>query len=211
MNRRVHSLLLFLLLFSFLHAQNRHNQLIQFSGIVVSVDKDSVRKVPFASIILKSSLRGTISDYYGYFAFVAQPGDTIIFNALGFRENMYFIPDTLSTDKYSLVHVMLKDTTLMQEVTIYPWPSKEAFKKAFLDLNLPSTDLDRAKRNLILAEAKAHMQGMPMDAHANFINTMQQEYNRLYWAGQFPPDNLLNPLAWAQFLQAWKNGTLNFQ
>jgi hypothetical protein len=28
----------------------------------------------------------------------------------------------------------------------------------------------------------------------------------LYYAGGTPPINLFNPIAWAQFLQAWQNG-----
>jgi hypothetical protein len=32
-------------------------------------------------------------------------------------------------------------------------------------------------------------------------------YNdRLYWAGQLPPVSITNPLAWAQFFKALKNG-----
>jgi hypothetical protein len=35
---------------------------------------------------------------------------------------------------------------------------------------------------------------------------MKGEYTRLYHAGQLPPNNLLNPLAWASFIKAWKDG-----
>lgn len=188
--------------------QNQHKQLIQFSGVVV--DKKTLRPIPYTAIMIKNSGHGTICDNNGYFSFVAQPSDTIEFAAIGYKTNSYRIPDTLS-DRYALIHEMDKDTTLLKTVTVYPWPSKEAFRQAFLNLNVPDNDLDRAKKNLVLAQAKAQMEGNPMDAQANFINAMQSEYNKLYYAGQYPPINLLNPLAWANFIQAWKNGSLKVQ
>ena len=43
--------------------QNKDQHLIQFSGIVV--EGDSLRPVPYTSIIVNKSNRGTISDYFG--------------------------------------------------------------------------------------------------------------------------------------------------
>ena len=185
-----------------------HHQLLQFSGIVV--DKNSLKPIPYTVVMVKNSSHGTICDSNGYFSFVAQPSDTIEFASIGYKINTYRVPDTL-TDRYALIHLMDKDTTQLKSITIYPWPSREAFKQAFLSLNLPNSDLDRAKKNLAYAEAKARMEGTPMDAQANFMNTMQAEYNKLYYAGQLPPNNLLNPLSWAKFIQAWKDGSLNIQ
>ncbi|MFT3885764.1 MAG: carboxypeptidase-like regulatory domain-containing protein [Flavobacteriales bacterium] len=69
--------------------------LVQFSGVVVT--GDSLEPVPFASIITKGSFRGTISDVYGYFSFVAQPGDTLQFSAVGFKRGEYVIPTASRT------------------------------------------------------------------------------------------------------------------
>jgi hypothetical protein len=208
---RIIILALCLLSFSFVNAQQKvkHTQLVQFSGMVL--EKQSLQPVPFTAIMIKGTSHGTICDYGGYYSFVAQPGDTVEFSAIGYRQSPYFIPDTLSTDRYSLIHLMDKDTANLKVVTITPWPSREAFVEAFKKLNLPDNDMDRAKRNLALAQKKALMEGFPMDAQASFMNTMQQENNKLYYAGQYPPNNLLNPVAWAQFIQAWKDGSLKVQ
>jgi hypothetical protein len=189
-------------------APAKYKQLIQFSGVVV--DKGTLKRIPYVAMMVKNSNHGTVSDNNGYFSFVAEPSDTVEFAAIGYKTNTCIIPDTL-TDRFALIHLMDMDTATLKSVTIYPWPSKEAFKEAFLNLDLPHGDLDRAKRNLAIAAVKAKMQGMPMDAQANFMNAMQQEYNKLYYAGQLPPNNLLNPLAWANFIQAWKDGDLKVQ
>jgi len=202
-------LALLLLAANFSNAQPKRHQLVSFSGI--ALEKQSLQPVPFTAIIIKGTSHGTICDYSGYYSFVAQPGDTIEFSAIGYKMSPYFIPDTLSTDRYSLIHLMDKDTANLKEVKIYPWPSKESFVEAFKRLDLPDNDMDRAKRNLALAQRKAQMEGFPIDPQSSFMNSMQQENNKLYYAGQYPPNNLLNPIAWAQFIQAWKDGALKVQ
>ncbi len=180
------------------------NNLVQFSGVVVS--DDSLRPLAFTHIIVKGTRRGTVSDYFGFFSFVAEKGDVIVFSSIGFKKSYYRIPDTLSGNRYSLIQVMRKDTVLLSETVIYPWPSPAQFKEAFLNLDPPADDYDRAINNLELARLKELGKQMPMDGSMNYRNYMESVSNRLYYAGQLPPNNLLNPIAWAQFIKAWKNG-----
>lgn len=184
--------------------KNVKNRLVQFSGVVV--EGDSLRPVPYASVIVKNTNRGTISDYFGYFSFVAQLMDTIEFTAIGYNSARYIIPDTLTTNNYSLIQVLRTDTVYLKETVVYPWPTKEQFKSAFLALQLPEDDLARAEKNMVRADMKERMIGMANDASLNYLNTMQQYQSKLYYAGQLPPNNLLNPIAWAKFIKAWKNG-----
>jgi len=179
-------------------------RLIQISGVIV--EGDSLRAVPYASIMIKNSYRGTVSDYFGYFSFVAQATDTIEFSAIGYSDAAFIIPDTLSTNKYSLIQVLETDTLRLKEISVYPWPTKEQFKQAFLQLQLPEDDLARAGRNMERADMKERMAGMAADASLNYKYTMQQYQSKLYYAGQLPPNNLLNPIAWSKFIKAWKNG-----
>jgi hypothetical protein len=179
-------------------------ELVQFSGVVV--EGDSLHSVPYTSIIVKGSSRGTVSDYFGYFSFVAQERDTIEFSAIGFNNAFFIIPDTLTNNKYSLIQVMQSDTVHLKETVIYAWPTKEQFKAAFLKLNLPEDDMVRANKNMSRADAKERMVGMAMDASMNYRYTQQQYQSKLYYAGQLPPNNLLNPIAWAKFIKAWQNG-----
>lgn len=178
--------------------------LIQFSGVVV--EGNDLRPVPYTSIIVKNTHRGTISDFYGYFSFVAKANDTIEFSAIGFSPAQYIIPDTLTSNTYSLIQVLLKDTVYLRLTEVFPWPSKEQFKQAFLNLDLPEDDLARASKNMDRSDLKDQMVGMAMDASLNYKYSSQQYQSKLYYAGQYPPNNLLNPIAWAKFIKAWKNG-----
>lgn len=184
--------------------QSEDHKLVQFSGVVVSAD--SLKPLPYSHILVKGTRHGTISDFFGFFSFVAEKGDVISFSSVGFKKTYYKIPDTLSGSRYSLIQVMQKDTIMLSETVIYPWPSPSQFKEAFVKLNPPADDYDRAKFNLSLAELKERGEKMPMDGSMNFRNQMQNISSKLYYAGQLPPNNLLNPLAWASFIKAWQRG-----
>ncbi len=203
-------ILLFILFPLFLFSQERvawqdgKRDLIQFSGVVV--ESDSLQPIPYTSILVKNSYKGTVSDYFGYYSFVAQEGDTIEFTAIGFNSAVFVIPDTLTNNKYSLIQVLRMDTVNLSLTEVYPWPTKEQFKKAFLALQLPEDDIVRADRNMTRADMKEQMTGMAMDASLNYKYSQQKNQSKLYYAGQLPPNNLLNPIAWAKFIKAWKNG-----
>ncbi|HLC83654.1 MAG TPA: carboxypeptidase-like regulatory domain-containing protein [Bacteroidia bacterium] len=184
--------------------QDGKHDLVQFSGVVV--EGDSLKPIPYTSIIVQNGYRGTVSDYFGYFSFVAQEGDTLEFSAIGFQSAFFIIPDTLTNYKYSLIQVLKMDTISLPTTDVYPWPTKEQFKKAFLALELPEDDITRADRNMARSDSKERMTGMAMDASLNYKYSMQQYQSKLYYAGQLPPNNLLNPIAWAKFIKAWKNG-----
>lgn len=186
-------------------AQTKNDSLIQFSGVLLT--RDSLEAVPFATVMIKGSNRGTISDYFGYYSFVAERGDTIQFSYVGFKDAFFVIPDSLNRKNYSLIQMMDVDTIILQEAVIYPWPTKEQFRQAFLDLRLPEDDKQIAMRNLDRAEMKERMENMQASGSEAYKLTMQSHANQLYYAGQLPPNNLLNPIAWAKFIKAWKDGT----
>jgi hypothetical protein len=186
-------------------ARVEEKRLIQFSGVVV--ENDSLRPVPNTSIFARGTYHGTVTDFFGYFSFVAQTGDTIEFSALGFHKHAYIIPDTLTASKYSLIQMLRKDTLTLNAVFIYPWPTKEQFVEAFIHNPVPDDDLDRARRNLDAEQMAVRAQSMPNDGSMNYKTSMQQRYSRLYWmGGTTPPITVLNPIAWYQFVQAWKRG-----
>ncbi len=186
-------------------AQRRNDDdLIQFSGVVVT--GDSLAPVPFVNIMIAESYRGTMSDVNGYFSFVAQKGDSITFSAIGFRTHGIVLPDTLTEKKYSMIEILYQDTIELSEAVIYPWPTKEQFREAFLALDLPETDTERAARNLARADMVSRRQAMGADGSENFKYQMQNYQNRIYHAGQAPPMNIFNPFAWAQFVEAWRDG-----
>lgn len=197
-------LLFFILLPCELPAQEKDEDLVQFSGLVLT--GDSLKPIPFAHIRITNRRRATSSDYNGFFSFVAHKGDTLLFTAMGFKDGKYVIPDTITTRRYSMVQMMTTDTVLLTETVIYPWPSREQFREAFINARPPDDDLAVAYRNLEFMEMRERARNMPMDGGQNYRHFMQQQTDRLYYYGQAPPISIFNPFAWAKFFEAWKKG-----
>ena len=185
-------------------AQEADNDLVQFSGMVVT--GDSLFAVPYVNIKIRSTNRGTTSDFYGFFSIVARKGDIIQFSAMGFKAGEYHIPDTLKSNRYSLIQMLTNDTILLKETVIYPWPTKEQFRQAFVWNKIPDDDLTIAQKNLDKQEMRDRARLMPMDGSMNYRNYMDQQVGKLYYKGQIQPMNIFNPFAWAEFIQAWKRG-----
>lgn len=193
-----------------LQAQNseskRDKELIQFSGVVLT--HDSLTPVPYTSVMIKGTNRGTLCDYYGFFSFVAAKGDTIQFSCIGFKRASYVIPDSLTGDRYSLIQVLLPDNIFLKEISIYAFPTRDQFRQAFMNLKIPNDDYERAKLNLDQQIMLEKYETLSLDGKENYALAMQRQTAILYHTGQYPSYNIFNPIAWAKFIQAWKNGDL---
>ena len=190
--------------FGIASGQEKTEELIQFSGVVLTAD--SIHPVPFTNISIKNTKYGTVADYYGYFSLVARKADTILFSAIGYKQGVFVIPDTVTENRYSLIQVMPSDTIMLPQTVIYPWPSKEQFKEAFLYYKVPDDDIERAKKNLRPELIHALADAYVMDGSLNYKYSMQQMQDKYYYNGQLQPISILNPFAWAQFIKAWKEG-----
>lgn len=195
----------FLFFFTSLSFAQDDKKVVQFSGYVLT--PDSLIGIPFVTIKVKNTNKGTISDPQGFFSFVGEAGDTITFSSIGFKKSNYIIPDDLQSNKYSIVKLMAQDEVYIDTVTIYPWPSKDMFRQAFLSLQLEQSDVERAMKNLEREYLKEMGAAMPMDANENADNYLRAQAQKYYYAGgQVPPQNIFNVFAWAQFIEAWRRG-----
>lgn len=190
-------------------AQKLAEPLIQLSGMIVS-DAD-LEPLPYTTVYDKSAGRGVMADYYGYFSMVTHPGDTLFFSFYGHKTSTFIIPDTLTDNRYSIIHVMNKDTINLPEMTVYPWPSREDFARAFVEMDVTDDAVRRAQRELSgesLAFVAARVKADASLAHGYVQNQMNTQ---IYTRGQMPGNNILNPYAWSKLVSDWKAGKLKRQ
>jgi CarboxypepD_reg-like domain len=183
--------------------------MIQLSGVIVS--EDELEPLAFTTVYDKTERRGLIADGYGFFSFVTFPGDTLIFSYFGYKTSTYIVPDSLTENRYSIIHLMQKDTINLPSVDVYPWPSREDFARAFVEMRPYDDALRRAQRELSgesLAFVAARLEG---DASLAYGNVTNQQQSQLYTNGQLPVNNLLNPYSWAKLIKDWKEGKLSRQ
>ena len=175
------------------------------SGLVITADS-SAQVIPNANVLVKNRNIGTISSGEGFFSFAALPGDTIVFSTIGFKKETLVIPDTLKQKDYLVRVVMQRDTTILEEVTLYPWPSKDRFKDAFLATRIPTTENDIAMRNLAVQELKTRAAAMGYSPEEIQDYVVQMQARDIYNYGRYQGFSnggtailgaLSNPFAWS--------------
>lgn len=187
-------------------AQQVYHGPIQLSGIVVTDNGNIPVKMPYVNIGVKGSSRGTFSNWDGFFSIVVEPGETLVFSYVGFKSAEFLVPDTLSTNRYSIVQIMYQDNIYLPETVIYPWPSKDNYRVEFLNMDVNSDIIDRAQQNLDKAVLASLMDKVPVDGKEASSQYFRQKASEYYYSGQVKPQNLMNVFAWKQFIDAWKQG-----
>lgn len=202
------SLLLFtyLILCAKLQAQTNPNRdsIVQLYGVVMTAD--SLRGIPSASVIVEGKSRGTITTYDGVFSIVVMKGDRITFSSIGFKNSSIQIPTNLADNQYSVIQLLINDTTYLPATILRPRPTKEQFERDFLNNRLPDDAYEIARKNTDEATRRILMNTLPADGREAVNFQLKQQSNKYYHAGQLPPMNILNPAAWADFIQSWKRG-----
>ena len=186
-----------------LYAQNPEGpRLIQFTGRVFN---EYLQPLKYAHIMIINKRKGGITDREGKFSIVVNENDSIHFSSMGFKHAVVVIPDTLDSPFFIRDVLMRSDTFAIPEVEVYPWNDYDEFKEAFLNLELPEDDLDRARKNIALIKTQMIIENNP-SASGNFNQIMQKEFNNLSYRGMTPTYQIFNVFAWRKFIKALKNG-----
>jgi hypothetical protein len=185
------------------------SRILQLSGVVIG--EDDLQPLPYATVWNKSLRKGIMSDFSGFFTLVSFPGDTLIFNYIGYKSSTYLVPDSLTEDHYSIVHMLERDTLNMPEVVVYPWPSREEFARYFVNMKPYDDAMRRAQRELSNESLAFTAARLGNDASLANGYAQNQRLTKLYSQGQLPANNLFNPYAWAKLVQDWKSGKLSRQ
>ena len=197
---------LFLLNFNRVQAQpgKEKNPYILFTGMVLT--SDSLRAIPYVNI--KSNKRGLIgyTDYAGHFDVVVKKGDTIFFSLVEKVGSWHIVPDTLSGNRYNVIKLMTQDTIHIPAIFIRALPLKTLFNHEFVTRDIPDDAYERARKNLETEALKEELKMRPADATSSQSLLAQTRSSQLYYYKQAPPQNYLSPVAWMQFLEAWKRG-----
>jgi len=109
-------------------------KLTQLSGF--TVDAVTEYPLPYTSVEIKGTWRGTAANSLGFFSLAVAANDTIQFSTVGYEPKMFIVPDTITNDMTSIGVFLKRDTILLDVVVIYPWPSREDFQEAFVGLQL---------------------------------------------------------------------------
>ena len=180
-------------------------KLVQFSGIITDLDSGFV--VPYVTITNKSNQEQRYAgNYKGYFSFVAHPGDTLVYNAIGYTERMFTIPAAVTETKYTAMVKMKSEIVYLPAVRIYPWATVEEFTKDFMAMKVADDDMEIARKNLSRNSINGMIQYLPRDAGEISNSNFRMNQDRALNSNLVQGNPLLNPFAWGKLMQQIFNG-----
>ncbi len=182
-------------------------EVIQFSGAVITADETGdMIPLPYTNVAIKGTRRGAVSDQEGFFSFAALQGEVVTFSRIGYQTVEFEIPDTLSRNLYSIVQIMSEDTILLPETVIFPWPSRKHFEIEFLAMDVSDIEREAIEENLSedkIAQLRENLRADGTEAGRLVLGQTASDFR---YSGQFKPQRIFDPLAWRQFIKAWKRG-----
>ncbi len=184
--------------------ENVRDSVVQLYGVVMTAD--SLVGIPAVSIVVKGQNRGTITNNSGVFSIVVLKGDVVEFTHISYKPKIITVPRNLEGNQYSVVQLMVADTVYLPATIIRPRPSAAQFARDFANIKVPDDDLEIARKNTSASARRALMKSLPADGREATTIQLNKIATKAYYAGQHPPQNIFNPAAWAEFIDAWKRG-----
>jgi len=182
--------------------------LVQWTGVVRD---NKLQPIPYVHVIAQRDFRPAVSDQQGMFTIITYPRDTLLISCVGFIPRKIPVPPISYNESKHYIKdiIMEEDNIMLGEVVIFPWRTYKEFKEAFMALELPEDDLQRAYHNIAVLQEQLYnyIANRPASPTANFRDAMNSRTNRMMTYGHmYPTYSIANPMAWAQFFQALRNG-----
>ncbi|MFD0940292.1 peptidase associated/transthyretin-like domain-containing protein [Pedobacter boryungensis] len=203
-----YSLTIILLLFvatAFAQSDAKSNKLVQFSGIITDADSNIV--VPYVTITnLSFKEQKYAANYQGYYSFIAHPGDTVVFSAVGFTSKTFILPNEIAEHKYTAMVKLKSEVVYLKAVRVNPWATVEEFNKDFLSMKVADDDMAIAKRNVSPKALRGMIATLPRDGQEISNGNYRYNFDRMINTNMRQTNPLLNPFAWGRLMQTIFSG-----
>lgn len=180
------------------------DSVVQLYGVIMTAD--SLKAIPFASIVVNNKGRGTITNNDGVFSIAVNKGERITFSCVGFKDRIIQIPNNLDGNQYSVIQLMVNDTNFLPATILKPRPTRQQFERDFVNAKVDDDMYETARKNTSTAQRRIILSSLPRDGKEAVGASLNQQASRYYYSGQLPPMNILNPSAWKSFINSWKRG-----
>jgi len=182
-----------ILLFSFasnnINAQNTEttpniyrDSVVQLYGVIMTAD--SLKAIPFASIVVNNKGRGTITNNDGVFSIAVNKGEQITFSCVGFKNRVIKIPANLEGNQYSVIQLMVNDTNFLPATILKPRPTRQQFERDFVNSKVDDDMYETARKNTSTAQKRIILSSLPRDGKEAVGASLSQQASRYYYSGQ---------------------------
>lgn len=180
------------------------DSVVQLYGVIMTAD--SLKAIPFASVVVNKKGRGTITNNDGVFSIAVNKGEQIVFSCIGFKDRTISIPESLEGNQYSVIQLMVNDTNFLPATILKPRPTRAQFERDFVNAKVDEDMYETARKNTSASQKRIILSSLPYDGKEAVGASLNQQASKYYYSGQLPPMNILNPAAWKSFINSWKRG-----
>ncbi len=180
------------------------DSVVQLYGVVMTAD--SLKAIPFASVVVNKKGRGTITNNDGVFSIAVNKGEHITFTCMGFKDRTILIPKNLEGNQYSVIQLMVNDTNFLPATILKPRPTRAQFERDFVNAKVDDDLFETARKNTSESQKRIMLANLPHDGKEAVGASLTNQASKYYYSGQLPPMNILNPAAWKSFINSWKRG-----
>ena len=143
------------------------------SYILTGIIVDGLKNIPLPGThVFTSSKTGTKTSINGVFTITVFYNDTISISYIGYKKVNYIAPKK-SKGKYLTKFKLYKDSIILDEVQIFPYPSYKEFKAAFLAL-------DKQSERVQINGVKTYVDKIRTPYKPSFLNPASFIYDRLF-------------------------------
>lgn len=181
-------------------------EIVEVYGVVVTKnDRQTYDFVPFVTVAVEGTARGTYANFEGMYSIVVKKGQTLTFSAVGYAPRKITIPTDLNNLYHSLTVELEPAEIHLEEVTVFPWPDRDNLAAEFLAMQpgragqLQEIAKDNLNRNNLLAVVNATDQ----DSRETAIQYMRQQARDYSYQGQIAPQSIFDPIAWGKFFNQY--------
>jgi hypothetical protein len=180
------------------------DSVVQLYGVIMTAD--SLKAIPFASVVVNKKGRGTITNNDGVFSIAVNKGEQITFSCVGFKNRTISIPENLEGNQYSVIQLLVNDTNFLPATILKPRPTRAQFERDFVNAKIDEDMYETARKNTSASQKRIILSSLPYDGKEAVGAALNQQASKYYYSGQLPPMNILNPAAWKSFINSWKRG-----
>ena len=196
-------------------SKSADSKLVQLSGVISA--PNGVSAIPYATVRLVHTFRGTIAVPDGFYSLVVNEKDTVEYEALGFKKVRFIIPSGTTNQEFDHNVSLPRDTFTIATTNIYANLTPEEFRRIFLSLHLNDDLTEKAKKNLYQQTMRQLYESLARDGQESQLYQLQQIASSAYYAGGQTnyqllgngvaiPTSLLNIPSWIQFIKSIKEG-----
>jgi hypothetical protein len=202
--KKLIGLLFLLFMATFVFSQKNERPLVQFTGIIHNADSAYV-VVPYVRIVNNSDKNFVnLSNYKGYFSFVAHEQDTVRFSCVGYAGVTIIIPANVPNNSYTVQVLLKPQIPNLPAYKAFPWATEEEFTREFLSVKIADDDLENAKKNLSNAKISALERTLPRDGLES--GTSFQDFHNGVLNSHSITNPLLNPFNWGSLIKEIEEG-----